>query len=174
MGSNNEWTECFVTGIHGDSTSNQVVVEQIGRSIRCNRSHLKPCGFDFLHISERYLQLVQNLVPSGEISNTEEPVSEENLVLSAPDADPDEVGWISTQNSVLPGPPLNFERDTDIRLISDAPSERVTFANNPVQNSQFIPMRLRHPLPPPAFNPWDPDLLFPVIAWNHGEPRGSW
>ena len=46
MRTNNEWTECFVTGIHGDSRSYQVVIKQTGRSMRCNRSHIKKCGFD--------------------------------------------------------------------------------------------------------------------------------
>ena len=47
------------------------------------------------------------------------------------------------ENSVLSGPPLNSEQDTAVDLISDTPAERtVTFNDNPVAGTRYIPLRL--------------------------------
>ena len=121
-GTNNQWTECYITGIDKNRCY-QVVFEDTGRSLRDTRSHLKPHGPDFPQISERYLQ--QNPVLSGNNA-----VSSENLVISEAEGEnPVE----QAQNSVLSGPPLNSERDTAVSLISDAPEERaMTFPDNPV------------------------------------------
>ena len=59
---------------------------------------------------------------------------------------------------VLSGPPHNSEQDTAVDFISDAPAERaVTFNDNPVDETRYIPLRLRdtpqEPRPPPAAIP---------------------
>ena len=61
----------------------------------------------------------------------------------------------------LSGPPLNSEQDTAVDFVSDAPSERaVTFNDNPVAGTRYIPLRLRdtpqEPRPLPAELPFDP------------------
>ena len=67
-GTNNEWKECYITGIDEENRCYQVVFEDTGRSLRRTRSHLRPHEPDFPHISERFLQ--QNAA------------SNQNLVLS--------------------------------------------------------------------------------------------
>ena len=62
---------------------------------------------------------------------------------------------------VLSGPPLNSEQDSAVDFVSDAPSETaVTFNDNPVAGTRYIPLRLRdtpqEPRPPPAALPFDP------------------
>ena len=62
---------------------------------------------------------------------------------------------------VLSGIPLNSEQDTAVDSISDAPAERaVTFNDNPVAGTRYIPLRLcdtpQEPRPPPAALPFDP------------------
>ena len=64
------------------------------------------------------------------------------------------------ETSVLSGPPLNSEQDTAVDFVSDAPSERaVTFNDNPVAGTRYIPLRLRdtpqEPRPPPTVLPFD-------------------
>ena len=120
-----------------------MVFEDTGRCLRRTRSHLRPHGPDFPHISERFLQ--QNAVSS------------QNLVLSGREGE-NEAN--NQENSVLSGPPLNSEQDTAVDFISDAPAERaVTFNNNPVAGTRYIPLRLRdtpqEPRPPPAVLPFD-------------------
>ena len=120
------------------------VFEDTGRCLRRTRSHLRPRGPDFPHISERFLQ--QNAVSS------------ETSVLSGREGE-NEAN--NQQNSVLSGPPLNSEQDTAVDLVSDAPAERaVTFNDNPVAGTRYIPLRLRdtpqEPRPPPAVLPFDP------------------
>ena len=115
----------------------QVLFEDTGRTLRWTRSHLRPRGPDFPHISEQYLQ--QN------------PVSSENSVLSEGEQ---EIWTNQANNSVLSGPTHNLERDTAVRFISDASGERtVTFPDNPVLDTRYIPLRLRdrppQPRPPP-------------------------
>ena len=55
-GTNNEWKECYITGIDEENRCYQVVFEDTGRTLRQTRSHLRPQGPDFPHISDRYLQ----------------------------------------------------------------------------------------------------------------------
>ena len=135
---NNEWLDCYITGIDKENRCYQVVFEDTGRSLRRTRSHLRPCRPDFPHISERFLQqnaaLSQNLVLSGR-EGENQANNEETLVLS--------------------GPPHNSEQDTAVDFISDAPAERaVTFNDNPVAETRYIPLRLhdtpQEPRPPPA------------------------
>ena len=101
-------------------------------------------ALNFPHISERFLQ--QNAVSS------------ENSVLSGREGE-NEAN--NQENSVLSGPPLNSEQDTAVDFISDAPAERaITFNDNPVAETRYIPLRLRdtpqEPRPPPAALPFDP------------------
>ena len=101
-------------------------------------------GPDFPNISERFLQ--QNAVSS------------ENSVLSGREGE-NEAN--NQQSSVLSGPPLNSEQDTAVDFISDTPSERaITFNDNPVAGTRYIPLRLRdtpqEPRPHPAVLPFDP------------------
>ena len=55
-GTNNQWKECYITGMDKENRCYQVVFEDTGKSLRITRSHLRPRGPDFPHISERYLQ----------------------------------------------------------------------------------------------------------------------
>ena len=55
-GTNNEWLDCYITGIDKENRCYQVVFEDTGRCLRRIRSHLRPHGPDFPHISERFLQ----------------------------------------------------------------------------------------------------------------------
>ena len=63
------------------------------------------------------------------------------------------------ETSVLSGPPHNSKQDTAVDFISDAPAERaVTFNDNPVATTRYIPLRLRdtqEPRPSPAVLPMD-------------------
>ena len=116
-----------------------MVFEDTGRTLRCTRSHLKPCGHDFPHISDQYLQQNQNPVIS------EGAVPEEKTVLSVEE---EEIQTNQASNLVLSGPPLSLERDTAVSLISDALVERtMTFPDNPVLQTRYIPLRL-HDRPP--------------------------
>ena len=125
-GTNNEWLDCYITGIDKENRCYWVVFEDTGRRLRRTRSHLRPRGPDFPHISERFLQ--QNAASS------------ENSVLSAGEGE-NEAN--NQEISVLSGPPLNSEQDTAVDFISDAPSERaVTFNDNPVAGTRYIPLRL--------------------------------
>ena len=61
---------------------------------------------------------------------------------------------------VLSGPLHNSEQDTAVDFISDAPAERaITFDDNPVAGTRYIPLRLRdtpqEPRPSPAALPID-------------------
>ena len=118
--------------------------EDTGRRLRRTRSHLRPRRPDFPHISEIFLQ--QNAASS------------ENSVLSAREGE-NEAN--NQEISVLSGPTLNSEQDTAVDFVSDAPSERaVTFNDNPVAGTRYIPLRLRdtpqEPRPLPAELPFDP------------------
>ena len=68
-GTNNEWLDCYITGIDKENRCYWVVFEDTGRRLRRTRSHLRPRRPDFPHISEIFLQ--QNAASS------------ENSVLSA-------------------------------------------------------------------------------------------
>ena len=143
-GTNNEWLECYITGINKENRCYQVVFEDTGRTLRRTRSHLRPCRPDFPHISERFLQ--QNAVSS------------ENSVLSGREG---ENQANNQEILVLSGPPHNSEQDTAVDFVSDAPAERaVTFNDNPVAWTRYIPLRLRdtpqEPRPPPTAIPFDP------------------
>ena len=121
--------------------------EDTGRRLRRTRSHLRPRGPDFPHISERFLQ--QN------------EASSENSVLSAREGE-NEAN--NQEISVPSGPTLNSEHNTAVDFVSDAPSERaVTFNDNPVAGTKYIPLRLRdtpqQPRPLPAELPFDPMTL---------------
>ena len=121
-----------------------MVFEDTGRCLRRARSHLRPRGPDFPHISERFLQ--QNAASS------------ENLVLSGREGENEAD---NQETWVLSGPPHNSEQDTAVDFVSDTPSERaVTFNDNPVAGTRYIPLRLRdtpqEPRPPPAALPFDP------------------
>ena len=155
-GTNNEWIECYVTGIDKENRCYQVVFEDTGRTLRRTRSHLRPRGPDFPHISETYLQ--QNAVSSR------------NSVLSGRESE-NEAN--SQETSVLSGPPHNSEQDTAVDFISDAPEERaITFSDNPVRETGYIPFRLRdtpqEPRPPPTALPID--LMTPA-ANNNPRPE---
>ena len=155
-GTNNQWTECYITGIDEENRCYQVVFEDTGRTLRCTRSHLEPHGPNFPHISEWYLQQNQNLVTS------EGPISGENSVTSAKEGE----NWTNqASNWVLSGPPPSLERDTAVSLISDAPEERtVTFPDNPVSQTRYIPLRLcsRPPQPKLPFDACPIDLMTPA------------
>ena len=140
-GTNNIWKECYITGIDEENRCYQVVFEDTGRSLRRTRSHLRPRGPDFPHISDRFLQ--QNAA------------SGENPILSGREG---ENQANNMGNSVLSGPTHNLERDTAVDFISDAPAERaVTFNDHPVSETRYIPLRLcdrlQEPRPPPAAIP---------------------
>ena len=83
-------------------------------------------------------------------------VSSEHSVLSGEgenEADNQEI-------SVLSGPPHNSEQDTAVDFISDTPAERaVTFNDNPVSETRYIPLRLHdtplEPRPSPTALPID-------------------
>ena len=155
-GTNNLWMECYITGINEENRCYQVVFEDTARTLRHTRSHLKPHGPDFPHISEQYLQQNQNPVTS------EGAVSGENSVLSGEEG---ENRTNQASNSVLSGPPLSLERDTAVRLVSDAPVERtITFPDNPVLQTRYIPLRLhdRPPQPKPPFNAHPINLKTPA------------
>ena len=125
-GTNNEWLDCYITGIDKENRCYQVVFEDTGRCLRRTRSHLRPHRPDFPHISERFLQ--QNAALS------------ESSVLSGREGE-NEVN--NQQNSVLSGPPLNSEQDTAVDFVTDAPAERaITFNDNPVAGTRYIPLRL--------------------------------
>ena len=130
-GIDNIWTECYITGIDEENRCYQVVFKDTGRTLRHTRSHLRPRGPDIPHISERFLQ--QNAVLS------------ENSVLSGREGE----NWTNqASNSVLSGPTHNSERDTAVDFVSDASEERtVTFPDNPVSDTRYIPLRL-HDRPP--------------------------
>ena len=122
---NNIWTECYITGID-ENRCYQVVFEETGRTLRWTRYHLRPWGPDFPHISECYLQ--------------QSAVSSENSVLSGREG---ENQANQASNSVLSGPIHTLEKDTAVSLISDASGERtVTFPDNPVSDTRYIPLRL--------------------------------
>ena len=139
-----EWLDCYITGIDKENRCYWVVFEDTGRCLRRTRSHLRPRGPNFPHISERFLQ--QNAVSS------------ENSVLSGREGE-NEAN--NQENLVLSGPPSNSEQDTAVDFVSDAPAERaITFNDNPVAGTRYIPLRLRdtpqEPRPPPAALPFDP------------------
>ena len=143
-GTNNEWLDCYITGIDKENRCYWVVFEDTGRRLRRTRSHLRPRGPDFPHISERFLQ--QNAA------------SGENSVISGREGE-NEAN--NQEISVLSGPPLNSEQDTAVDFVSDAPSERaITFNDNPVDRTRYIPLRLRdtpqEPRPLPTELPFDP------------------
>ena len=130
-GTNNEWLDCYITGIDKENRCYQVVFEDTGRCLRRTRSHLRPCRPDFPHISKRFLQ--QNAASSGN---------------SVPSGGEGENEANNQDTSVLSGPPLNSEQDTAVDFVSDAPSERaITFNDNPVTGTRYIPLRLRDHLP---------------------------
>ena len=125
-GTNNEWLDCYITGIDKENRCYWVVFEDTGRCLGRTRSHLRPHGPDFPHISERFLQ--QNAASS------------ENSVLSAGEGE-NEAN--NQETSVPSGPPINSEQDTAVGFVSDAPSERAfTFNDNPVAGTRYIPLRL--------------------------------
>ena len=115
--------DCYITGIDKENRCYWVVFEDTGRHLRRTRSHLRPHGPDFPHISERFLQ--QNAVSS------------KNSVLSGREGE-NEVN--SQEISVLSGPPHNSQQDTAVDFVSDAPAERaITFNDNPVAGTRYIP-----------------------------------
>ena len=105
-GTNNEWLDCYITGIDKENRCYQVVFEDTGRCLKRTRSHLRARRPDFPHISERFLQ--QNAASS------------ENSVLSGRKGE-NEAN--NQENSVLSGPPPNSEQDTAVDFISDTPPE---------------------------------------------------
>ena len=147
-GTNNEWLDCYITGIDKENRCYQVVFEDTGRCLRRTRSHLRPSGPDFPHISERFLQ--------------QKAILSENSVFSAREGE-NEAN--NQEISVLSGPLLSSEQDTAVDFISDAPSERtITFDDNAVADTRYIPLRLRDipqgPRPPPVALPFD--LMMPA------------
>ena len=75
-GTNNQWLDCYITGIDKENRCYWVVFEDTGRCLRRTRSHLRPRGPDFPHISERFLQQnaasSETLVLSGKPLNSEQ------------------------------------------------------------------------------------------------------
>ena len=139
-GTNNEWSECYITGIDEENRYYWVVFESNGRKLRRTRSHIRPRGPNIPHISERFLQ--------------ENAVSSQNSVLSKRRG---ENGANQAQNSIHSGPPPVLERDTDVDFISDASGERaVTFPDNPITQTGNIPLRL-------CETPWEPRPSLPPI-----------
>ena len=156
-GTNNIWKECYITGINEENRCYQVVFEDTGRSLRRIRSHLRPRGPDFPHISDRFLQ--QNAA------------SGENPVLSGREG---ENQGNNIGNLVLSGPTHNLDRDIPVDFISDDPAERaVTFNDNPVSETRYIPLRLcdrpQEPRPPPVAIPIDL-MTPPANAFPRPEP----
>ena len=142
-GTNNEWLDCYITWIDKENRCYQVVFEDTGISLMRTRSHLRPRGPDFPHISEIFLQ--QNAASS------------QNSVLSGREG---ENQANNQETSVLSGQPHNSEQDTAVDFISDTPAERaITFNDNPVAETRYIPLRLcdtpQEPRPPPAAVPID-------------------
>ena len=117
---------CYITVIDKENRCYWVVFEDTGRCLRRTRSHLRPRGPDFPHISERFLQ--QNAALSeNSVSSGREGENEAN----------------NEENSVLSGPPSNSEQDTAVDFVSDTPAERaITFNDNPVAGTRYIPLRL--------------------------------
>ena len=134
-GTNNEWSDCYITGIDEKNRSYWVLFESTGSNLRRTRSHIRPRGPDIPHISEKYLQ--------------ESAVSRQNSVLSGGKR---ENRANQAENSVHSGPPPLLERDTAVDFIPDA-SRSVTFPESPVTQTRYIPLRLRdtprEPRPPP-------------------------
>ena len=106
-GTNNEWSDCYITGIDEENRYYWVVFESNGRKLRRTRSHIRPRGPDIPHISERFLQ--------------ENAVSSQNLVLSGRRG---ENRANQAQNLVHSGPPTVLERDTAVDFVSDASGEK--------------------------------------------------
>ena len=133
-GTNNEWSECYITGIDEKNRSYWVLFESTGSNLRRTRSHIRPRGPDIPHISEKYLQ--------------ESAVSSDSSVLSGGEG---ENRAIQAENSVHSGSPPVSERDTAVDFIPDA-SRSVTFPESPVTQTRYIPLRLRdtprEPRPP--------------------------
>ena len=95
--------------------------EDTGRCLRRTRSHLRPHGPDFPHISERFLQ--------------QSAASSENSVLSGREGE-NEAN--NQGNPVLSGPPSNSEQDTAVDFVSYAPAERaITFNDNAVAGTRY-------------------------------------
>ena len=147
-GTNNEWSDCYITGIDEKNRSYWVLFESTGRSLRHTRSHIRPRGPDIPHISEKYLKSA---------------VSRENSVLSGIKG---ENRANQAKNSVHSGPPPVLERDTAVDFIPDA-SRAVMFPENPVTQTRYIPLRLRE-------TPWEPrppplpmDLMTPSETPSH-------
>ena len=143
-GTNNEWLDCHIAGIDKENRCYWVVFEDTGRCLKRTRSHLRPRRPDFPHISERFLQQNAALSETSVLSGREGETEANNQEIS-----------------VLSGPPLNSEQDTAVDFVSDAPSERaITFNDNPVAGTRYIPLRLRdtpqEPRPLPAELPFDP------------------
>ena len=55
-GTNNEWSDCYITGIDEKNRSYWVLFESTGSNLRRTRSHIRPRGPDIPHISEKYLK----------------------------------------------------------------------------------------------------------------------
>ena len=149
-GTNNEWSNCYITGIDEENRCYQVVFENTGRSLRRTRSHIRPRGPDIPHISDGFLQ--------------ENAVSSDTSVLSGKKG---ENQANQAQNSVHSGPPPVLERNTAVDLVSDASGERaMTFPDNPVTQTRYIPLRQcetpREPRPPLPLI----DLMTPSVTMS--------
>ena len=83
--------------------------------------------------------------PATERTELDAP-EEENFVTSEGEGENLEE---QAQNLVFSGPDPILERDTAVILISDAPARNVKFPDNPVSQTQYIPLRYvrDHPYP---------------------------
>ena len=152
-GTNNEWSDCCITGIDEENRCYQAVFEDTGRTLRCTRSHIRPRGPDIPHISERFLQ--------------ENAVSSENSVLSGKEG---ENQANQATNSVHSGPLPVLDRDTALDFVSDVPGERtMTFPDNPVTQTRYIPLRLRNTPQEPRPPPPPIDLMTPSVTTSQRE-----
>ena len=84
-GTNNQWVEYYITGVDDEKMTYQVVFEDTGKTLRCTRSHLKPHGPDFPHISDKYWQQNPDPVPSQEAVLSKNPI---NLMTSVLETEP--------------------------------------------------------------------------------------
>ena len=58
-GTNNEWLDCYITGIDKENRCYWVVFEDTGRHLRRTRSHLRPRGPDFLTFQRDFYSRMQ-------------------------------------------------------------------------------------------------------------------
>ena len=58
-GTNNEWLDCYITGIDKENRCYWVIFEDTGRCLRRTRSHLRPVGLTFLTFQRDFYSRMQ-------------------------------------------------------------------------------------------------------------------